>query len=1303
MFCSGCGNGLHEGAKFCPKCGTPVSAINNAAPVEETPAPVAEIPAPVVDTPAPAAEIPAPVVDTPAPVAEVPAPAAEVPAPAAAAPAPADFEGIKQGGAPAIPRAEPAADFAEPLNIAADYSAPAAEAAVAVKKKSALLPVIIVLAVVVLLAGVAAGGWFFCRPTINKILKGDNYAAYVTGQSISQLTGMTNSAGQAGMAGLASAEELMNSYDYDPNDYEYGDEALFYLDMLSAMYEASLNGKGFSIEESAAADIKDPEKLEELLGISLDDADMLDELKDFSYKVGFSSADNAYQYSGEILNNGKPELSIKAYYEEDGTTYVYFPEASESHVKLMLPEHKAKEYLTGNDSSDDDIGKRIYERFCEIVKEAEQSVENGEASVGNTEFKGQVVTVTLNGEQLAELAESIIDELSDADIDVVSMIENNYYMSVKDTLKQLADLGDKLKLELITYVNGDGSIAGASYKFTAKNEDQKAEASAEYLIGKKTFSVDINVNKGFVRITAEGEKTSGKNAQVSIAVAAQGEKATLKIDCTNLGKTKWLDSDIMTGDFTAGISLSSGLKEQMGEAADIIKDLTFKLSVQKEDSGIAFTAGAELKKTAEVSIKAVVREESKVAEKPTGTEITEFDGEDYDALNDELKKAIEEADDPLICRTMMGYVQASRVTSANSTAASIKNNIAAYLTKADTERYGMKYSGSIPAVLTITIKDGKWSGTLSNNSGFNSYDGYSWGLTAGDISSKSESNNVTELLLLELKNLFPELKQGCVVAYLADGYCSQLAFCADTTSLKAGVDFPNMTANGWQNNGSFVWDGESAGVSPNGYIVGTAPAVWFDRSATPLGEPGMNGEITEFEMPDLYGMNYSTAESQYSGMLNLQQKTVDSAEPEGTIVDQSINSGRTVSIGAIVEVSVSSGKPSEGKVLNIYSYSEGFKYYFEKYYEVPDGVQVRFTVIRPQNGYESKVYDALYEQGWSGGDDSIDLFIAEGDMVKNFVNNAYVKPISELGFTLSGDVYQFTLDHATSDDGVVKGVAYEACPGVMFYRRSIAKQVLGTDDPDEVHEALSTWDKFEEVARKAKENGYYMTAAYDETAQAMLYGANWVNSWNELECPDEAYDWTYQAGKFIENGNTLYTTRWSDEWKYEIGGNGRTMCFFGPAWYISTMESGCSGAEGDWAVCEAPNDYYWGGSWIMAASNTDNPTLVADIMRAFTEDEDMLFSMMQNEKGLFVSNSSVIEKCASDSRFINGMLLGGQNPYALFDRVASRLRENSTIVDAYANFNLPDLVVDYLRGTETLSDALFNAYKEIQTHFPNLG
>ena len=78
------------------------------------------------------------------------------------------------------------------------------------------------------------------------------------------------------------------------------------------------------------------------------------------------------------------------------------------------------------------------------------------------------------------------------------------------------------------------------------------------------------------------------------------------------------------------------------------------------------------------------------------------------------------------------------------------------------------------------------------------------------------------------------------------------------------------------------------------------------------------------------------------------------------------------------------------------------------------------------------------------------------------------------------DQYQYTKDIVTVD-GVQKGTTWQATPGLFAYRRSIAKDVLGTDDPTEVQAALSDWDKFNDVAEKAAAKGYKMLSGYDDS------------------------------------------------------------------------------------------------------------------------------------------------------------------------------------------------------------------------------
>lgn len=94
--------------------------------------------------------------------------------------------------------------------------------------------------------------------------------------------------------------------------------------------------------------------------------------------------------------------------------------------------------------------------------------------------------------------------------------------------------------------------------------------------------------------------------------------------------------------------------------------------------------------------------------------------------------------------------------------------------------------------------------------------------------------------------------------------------------------------------------------------------------------------------------------------------------------------------------------------------------------------------------------------------------------------------------------------------GKLKAVSWEADPGVFVYRRSIAKEVLGTDDPDKVQEAISDWNKFEEVAGKMKEKGYKMLSGYDDAYRVFSnnVSAPWVNANEEVVIDPKEIDWS---------------------------------------------------------------------------------------------------------------------------------------------------------------------------------------------------
>ncbi len=186
----------------------------------------------------------------------------------------------------------------------------------------------------------------------------------------------------------------------------------------------------------------------------------------------------------------------------------------------------------------------------------------------------------------------------------------------------------------------------------------------------------------------------------------------------------------------------------------------------------------------------------------------------------------------ILIPTMLGFVTSSRVTSANSTAASIKNQVDTFLTSADTAGYGMKQGTSILQTFDITISTAAgaaaatWNVTAGTATNFKTGSTITWG-AAGTGSAGATKVGVTSaesLLAITLADLFPEIANGSIAISLKGGKCVAVAYTADqSAAMVAGTEYPTLTAGEFPD--VFAWDNSTAGISSTGIIVGTAPVV----------------------------------------------------------------------------------------------------------------------------------------------------------------------------------------------------------------------------------------------------------------------------------------------------------------------------------------------------------------------------------------------------------------------------------------------------------------------------------------------
>jgi hypothetical protein len=274
---------------------------------------------------------------------------------------------------------------------------------------------------------------------------------------------------------------------------------------------------------------------------------------------------------------------------------------------------------------------------------------------------------------------------------------------------------------------------------------------------------------------------------------------------------------------------------------------------------------------------------------------------------------------------------------------------------------------------------------------------------------------------------------------------------------------------------------------------------------------------------------------------------------------------------------------------------------------------VKCCVLSTSNGYTDLLDNGLEY----GGSDGPDIYVVEGaDVMEYSQGNMcnYAMSYEDLGIDIdseiaAADIAQYTVDIGTNPNGEVVALGYQATGGAMIYRRSIAQDVFGTDDPDEISAIFGggtgSWDAFWDAADVLKDNGVAVVSGTGDIWQ-VIYGStdSWIKD-GSLDTSSDRYEFFDMAYDLYDGGYTNNTGSWTEEWYDDMNGTGErpVFAFFGPAWLMNyVMAPNCYDTYGDWAVCTPPVGFMWGGSWVFASANTDQADGVRDLIYWITLD-----------------------------------------------------------------------------------------------------
>ena len=396
----------------------------------------------------------------------------------------------------------------------------------------------------------------------------------------------------------------------------------------------------------------------------------------------------------------------------------------------------------------------------------------------------------------------------------------------------------------------------------------------------------------------------------------------------------------------------------------------------------------------------------------------------------------------------------------------------------------------------------------------------------------------------------------------------------------------------------------------------------------------------------------------------------------------------------------------EVKTFNIYSIGEDFKNRVQDFYPgyeltgensgMISGTPVVWHVYTDAAEYRDVLDEKLGSE--TDTDEKIDLFVVEEAFLRDYVeSDVSMDVIGEVGIDREdlSDQFLYTQQMASDADGKLKAVSWQATPGVFAYRRSIAREVLGTDDPEKVQEAVSDWETFADTAEAVKEAGYYMLSGYEDAYRA--YADNVTSAWVEngaLNIDPHLEDWAVQTREFAENGYTHGTQQWSDEWRADHTGDGEVFGFFYSSWGIYyTLQPKAEGEEddtqsaaGDYAVCRGPEPSHYGGQWIIAAKNCGNTELARSIMKTLTCDPEVMKKITKDIREFTNTVSGMTELAQSDYK---AEVLGGQNPIPVYVESAKLLsKTHTTVYDDDLDTGFQVSMQDYFDGKVSEIDAL---------------
>ena len=204
---------------------------------------------------------------------------------------------------------------------------------------------------------------------------------------------------------------------------------------------------------------------------------------------------------------------------------------------------------------------------------------------------------------------------------------------------------------------------------------------------------------------------------------------------------------------------------------------------------------------------------------------------------------------------------------------------------------------------------------------------------------------------------------------------------------------------------------------------------------------------------------------------------------------------------------------------------------FGERFEEQTGVAVDTVVIEPAN-YPTKVQTALL-----GGESEPDIIVGEPKMLEDFYDAGFFEDLNQAPYNAqdyADQIVDYVWKVGQDSEGIQRAISYQITPAGIYYRRDIAKEVFGTDDPDEVGKLFKDYPTILDTAQKLKDAGYRI---FSSDAEMGVFSGDsaWVVD-GVLNVDQARFDYMDLCVDLYQKDLTAYANQWSTPWYQAMAG-----------------------------------------------------------------------------------------------------------------------------------------------------------------------